>query len=227
MFKGSDKFTDGNAVDSPAARDLISKAMSHSPDEPLYVVAIGAITNVASAILMKPEIIDRIVVVWLGGTETHCDYANEYNLEQDAAASRVILDCGVPFIQLPCKGVVDSFRTTVCELEKFIDGKTEIGSYLTSLVRECDNGKAYSRIIWDVTAVGFVVHPEWYESYLLPTPRLTEEPEVCDAFRVLDCYEDQCKRLYWSHDSSRHLMRAVTGIDRDRLFFDLFENINS
>ena len=226
VFKGSDSFMNGKAVDSPAARDLIKRAMTFSADEPLYVVAIGAITNVASAIVMAPEIIDRIVVVWLGGTEVHESFASEYNLMQDPDASRIVLDCGVPLVQLPCRGVVDKFTTTVAELERFIDGKTDIGSYLTSLVREADNGRAYSRVIWDVTAVGWVAHPEWYESELIHTPFLTEIPAASDAYRVLDCYKEQSGRLYWSHDADRHFMRAVKRMNRDALFFDLFRKIN-
>ena len=226
-FKGSDRFLDGAAVLSPAAEDLIDRAMRFTPEDPLYVVAIGAITNIASAVLMKPEIIERIVVIWLGGTAVNENWANEYNLEQDPAASRIILDCGVPLVQLPCRGVVDRFTTDLAELERFIDGKTEIGSYLTSLIREADNGKAYSRIIWDVTAAGFAVHPEWFSSELINTPRLTEEPAVCDEFRVLDCYKNQRKMLYWSNDSRRHFMREVTNINRDRLFYDLFTKINN
>jgi len=51
---------------SPASADLIARAME-GRDGPLYVVAIGAPTNVASALLIAPEILPRIVVVWLGG----------------------------------------------------------------------------------------------------------------------------------------------------------------
>ena len=56
--------------ESDAVRDLVDKAMAPQ-DDPLYVVAIGAITNVASAILLEPEIIKHIVVVWLGGTPAY------------------------------------------------------------------------------------------------------------------------------------------------------------
>ncbi|GHV62016.1 hypothetical protein AGMMS49587_07680 [Spirochaetia bacterium] len=42
--------------------------MHYSEDNPLYVIAIGTITNVASALLIKPEIKDRIVIIWLGAT---------------------------------------------------------------------------------------------------------------------------------------------------------------
>ncbi len=227
VFRGSDRFMNGTAVDSPAAHDLIEKAMTYSPEEPLYVVAIGAITNVASAILMKPEIIDRIVVVWLGGTSTKRSCADEYNLYQDPTASRLILDCGVPLVQLPCAGVVDKLATTVSELERFIDGRTEIGTYLTSLVRECDSGKASSRVIWDISTIAYIVHPEWFGTELIHTPRLTEEPAVSDELRALSCYKKHEPRLYWSHDSSRHFMRAVTDLWRDCIFNDLFRCINN
>ena len=69
VFEGSRSYLpDGDTpVDSPAARDLIKKAMARPDGDPLYVCAIGCITNVASALLMVPEIIHKIVVVWLGG----------------------------------------------------------------------------------------------------------------------------------------------------------------
>jgi inosine-uridine nucleoside N-ribohydrolase len=68
-FKGSKKYLskDLTPESSPATEDMIKKALQHSPEKPLYVVAVGAITNVANAILLKPEITKNIVVVWLGG----------------------------------------------------------------------------------------------------------------------------------------------------------------
>ena len=48
--------------DSPAARDLCDRAMQYTWEKPLYVVCLGAITNVASALLLQPDIADRIGV---------------------------------------------------------------------------------------------------------------------------------------------------------------------
>ena len=69
VYRGSRAFLADKAapVQSDAATDMIERAMASSTEEPLYVVAVGAITNVASAILIEPEIIKRIVIVWLGG----------------------------------------------------------------------------------------------------------------------------------------------------------------
>lgn len=225
VFRGTPGFMNGVPAESPAALDLIEKALASPKDDPLYVVAIGAVTNVACAIALCPEITEHIVLVWLGGTSTDKPVANEYNLEQDPAASRIVLDCGVPLVQLPCSGVVDKFRTTVSELERFIDGKSGIAEYLTSLIRKRDNGRAFSKVIWDVTAVGYVVHPEWLDSKLIHTPRLTEEPKPADALLSLACYKNSRPRLYWTHDYTRHFMRTVTNIDRDRLYYDLFSMI--
>ena len=47
------------------------------PDEaPLHVVAIGATTNIASALLLEPRIVDRIVVSWTSANPT---WAGKYN----------------------------------------------------------------------------------------------------------------------------------------------------
>lgn len=56
---------------SPASLDLIARAKKSSPEDPLYVVAVGAVTNVSNAILIDPSIIHNIVVVWLGGNGHH------------------------------------------------------------------------------------------------------------------------------------------------------------
>ena len=80
-------------VPSPAADHLCDLAMQYTPEHPLYVVAIGAITNVASAILYNPDIIDRIVIVWLGGHDKSWPDTKEFNLWQDVAAARVVFGC--------------------------------------------------------------------------------------------------------------------------------------
>lgn len=73
VFRGSTQYLENEMtpVKSEAAERLCELALEHTAEKPLYIVAIGAITNVASAILMKPEIINRMVVVWLGGHALH------------------------------------------------------------------------------------------------------------------------------------------------------------
>ena len=61
VYKGSlDYLADETTpVDSPAARFMAKLADDYSPEKPLYIAAIGAITNVASAFLMNPKMAEN------------------------------------------------------------------------------------------------------------------------------------------------------------------------
>lgn len=165
VYRGSKTYLpdERTPVDSPAARDLVEKAMRHTAEEPLYVVAIGAITNVASALLLKPEIAERIVVVWLGGHAHHYHDTEEFNMMQDYGAARVVMGSAAPFVQLPCFGVVSGFVTTEPELEKLLFNKNPLADYLARNIvahmhRRGKTGSCWSKAIWDVTAVGWLLN---------------------------------------------------------------------
>ena len=76
-----------------------------SSEETLYVAAIGAPTNIASALLMEPELVKKIVVIWLGGQPLYFPHGIEFNLMQDIEASRVLFNSGVPLVLIPCMNV--------------------------------------------------------------------------------------------------------------------------
>ena len=61
VYKGSTQFLDdeNTPIVSQAAKRLVETASGYSKENPLYVVAIGAITNVASALIMNPEIAEK------------------------------------------------------------------------------------------------------------------------------------------------------------------------
>lgn len=163
-YRGSESYLEDETtpVVSDAAKDLIRRALAYSPEKPLYVVAIGAITNVASALLMAPEIAKNIVVVWLGGNSREFCTTMEFNLSQDIAAARAVLSSGVSFVQLPCLGVVSSFSVSYTELAYHLKGKNALCNYLVENVREALKDRlgksAASRIIWDVTAIGWLLN---------------------------------------------------------------------
>ena len=87
VYRGSTAYLGNQPERSPAALDLVARAMAAPDDDPLYVVAIGAITNIASAMLIEPDIIRKIVVVWLGGNPHALPHTTEFNLMQDVPAA--------------------------------------------------------------------------------------------------------------------------------------------
>jgi inosine-uridine nucleoside N-ribohydrolase len=212
VYRGSTRYLHDwdHPVQSDAAEDLVAKAMSRDEgEEPLYVVPIGAITNVASAILMEPEIIKRIVVVWLGGHALHWPDTREFNMWQDLQASRVILDSGVPFVQLPVMGVTSHLHTTVAEIERYVQGQGAIGDYLAETVKSYhEDHFAWSKVIWDIAAIAFLINETWTPTSLVPSPILTDQGT-------------------WSFDRSRHLIRSAHHVHRDPIFRDLFTKLAS
>lgn len=210
VFKGSRDFLSDwdHPVRSEAAGDLMDRAMAIPVGAPpLYVVAIGAITNVASAILMRPEIIERIVVVWLGGHPLLHGDAREFNLMQDVASARVIFDSGVPLVQIPCLGVASHLLTTVPELETHLRGRNAVCDYLVDTVRgyRADHF-AWAKEIWDIASIGYLVDPSWVPTYLDHSP-------------VID------RRLNVGIDKRRHLIRVASYVARNPIFADLFRKI--
>ncbi len=213
-YLGSERYLPDEAtpVDSPAVRHLAALAMAYSPERPLYVVAIGAITNVASALLIAPEIKERIVILWLGGHAHHLDINEEFNLRQDVAAARVIFGCGAPVVQFPCAGVVDALRTTRPELEYWLSGRNKLADYLAKNTIEAAEsyaaGKPWSRVIWDVAPVAWLLDEKerLFNSRLLPSPIPQYDHHYSFAFH-------------------RPLMRYVYGVNRDGVFADLFARL--
>ena len=100
VYRGSTEYlpSETEPVISDAAKDLAKRAMDYTEEHPLYVVAIAAITNVASALLLNPDIKNRIVLIWLGGNATNWPDNKEFNLYQDVAGARIVFGCGVPLV---------------------------------------------------------------------------------------------------------------------------------
>lgn len=217
-YRGSENYlsNEQTAVSSPAADFMAAISKNYSPENPLYIVAIGAITNVASAILQNPDMCENCVVIWLGGHALHFPYgASEFNMKQDICAARILFNCGIPLVQLPCMGIVDHFSTSKYELEYWLKGKSALCDYLyENTVAEAElyaNHKTWTRVIWDVTAVAWLLNDnnDFMDDTLVASPL----PEHDFQYSVL------------SSASDRHFIRYVYNIKRDALFDDLFTRL--
>jgi inosine-uridine nucleoside N-ribohydrolase len=201
---------------SAAAEHLVALARAAPADPPLYVVALGCVTNIASALLLAPDIADKIVVVWTSGYPSHAPHVNDsFNLEQDLIASRVLLDSGVPLVYLPGFHVGAQLRLSLAEADRYLPGRGRIGDYLHGLftrnplrsIYPADTTRPYSWVIWDLICVAWLLNPAWVPSVLMPTPMLGDD-----------------KR--WREAPGRHPMREGYSIDRDAVFNDLFAKLD-
>ena len=208
----------GQAVPSAAADHLVELARAQPADgPPLYVLALGCVTNIASALIQAPDIRDRIVVVWTSGYPSHAPLVNHsFNLEQDLFASQHLFDCGVPLVYLPGYHVGAQLRLSLLEMEHHVRGHSAIGDHLHDLFTHnplwpmlgwpatIDRERPYSWVIWDIICVAWLIQPAWVPSHIVQTPRLSDDRR-------------------WLVDAGRPPMREAYGVQRDEVFGDLFE----
>lgn len=218
IFAGSTRYlqpgTDPEA--SPATRRLIELAAAAvRRNEPLYVLAIGCLTNVANALLLEPELVRHVVVVWTAGYPSHAPHVNRaFNLEQDLLASQVVFDCGVPLVYLPGYHVGAQLRLSLPEVESSVRGHGAIGEYLHHLYTHnplwplvgIDSFHAHSWVIWDLINIAWMLQPGWVPSELVRTPRIGAD-------------------LRWHQEAGRHWMREAHAVQRDAIFGDFFSRL--
>jgi inosine-uridine nucleoside N-ribohydrolase len=161
----------------------------------------------------RETMVNNAVVVWLGGHSKDWVDTKEFNMKQDIAAARVVMLSGCAFVQLPCSGVVKELRTTEWELKYWLDGQNDLGTYLYNNTRNAVKHRwhmAWSRVIWDISAVAWLLNDNnrMMQSYLIPAPI----PE----------YDGK-----YSFDPRNHPIRYVYNVSRDDIFTDLFTKIRN
>ena len=205
-----------DAVDSPAARHLIERALADG-DGPLYVVAIGALTNVASALVLEPAIRDRIVVTWTAAYPSFAPLPNaSFNLEPDVPATRVVFECGVPLVYLPGYHVGAQLPMSLADVEKHVRGRGAIGDYLHHLYlnnpvqarRGITDLEGRTWVMWDMINVAWLLDPTWVPSHVVPTPTLDDD-------------------LRWRPQPNAPEMREGIGVERDRIFRDFYRKLEA
>ena len=219
VFRGSDRYLPAAdvPVESEGAHRIIEVALSND-ERVLFVVAIGAVTNIASALLMAPEIASRMVVTWTSGYPTWTDLTNQpsLNLVQDPHASRLLFASGVPLVYLPGFHIGAQLRFSLPEMETWIKGRGEIGNYLFHLYtsnpiwiqRGIKPFSGQSWVIWDLINVAWLINRDWVPTRTTTTPRLDGE-------------------LYWRPAPDGPDMLEAVGIDRDAVFHDLIVKLEN
>lgn len=199
-------------TDSPAARNIIETVKNS--DEIVYVLVTGPCTNVVSACLMEPSIMDKICVVWLGG---HClarniPHFHEWNLFADYAAAQYLMNLPVAVVMLPCdpNGSV-MLHMNHTDLAK-IEGDTKGADFFRRVLplQETTEEKytTWRKIMCDLAAPAVLTMPDAMELSIIPAPVITDEQSYAfDPTRK--------KILYMQNpDSDRIVTDAMLCINR-------------
>jgi len=101
-------------------------------------------------------------------------------------------------------GVVSHLLSSVPEIERHVEPYGDIGRFLAQRFKEySEDHVGFSKVIWDMAPVAWLLDPSWCESVIAPTPIVTDQ-------------------VTWSVDRARHPMRYVFRIHRDPILKDFF-----
>ena len=131
------------AEDSDGARLIIQEAMRDDVNTPLYLVCGGSLTSLASAWLLEPRIVDRLIVVWIGGAEYPGTTPAppgapvcEYNLYEDIVAGQVVFnESDLTLWHIP-RDTYRQCNVSLAELEVRMHHNGNLGKYLFSKIEE-------------------------------------------------------------------------------------------
>ena len=174
VYKGSEDYLQNNYTETTkAVEKIIEIAMKN---EKTYILSIGAITNIAIAILKEPKIIDRIEIIWLGGHSLLQNKNDEFNFRQDIKAVQTVFESNVKLTIIPCNNVASNLRTSIYELEHYLKGKNELCDYLCQRFYDDGvHGIQERRVIWDISVIAYMLNKTWFKSEKISCPRIRED----------------------------------------------------
>ena len=132
-------------IPSEGADFIIQEAL-RDDSRPLYIACQGAITDMASALLMRPEIARRMTVIWVGGGDYPAG-GYEFNLAMDIPAANVVFSSEVPVWQVTAS-LYKQFAVTLAELQRKVCPCGAIGKYLFEELVEVNEQASAAGLPW-------------------------------------------------------------------------------
>lgn len=172
VFKGAKNYLKDGITDNPAVDKIIEIALKN---DKTYIMAIGAITNVAMALLKEPRIINKIEVVWLGGNGLCLCDNQEFNFKQDIKAVQTVFQSKVNLTIIPAKGVASSLMTSIYELRHHLNRRNELCDYLCKIFCKDGYHETYDRrVIWDISVIAYLINENWFEARKINCPKIND-----------------------------------------------------
>ena len=198
---------------SPAAMFLIQKSKRFSATHRLTVLTIGAATDVASAILIDPSIVERIQIVQMGFTNEQG--GQEFNIANDVHAVQAILNSSVPLVIGPGDVCRQSLSLTFDQAKSLLAHHGPIGDWLweeyqawyfrvVKPMRVNDFSKPW--VIWDDITLASVLNMT--TQHTSPRPRMRDD-------------------MTFERIETNKVVTWITDVDEEKMWKDFFTLVDN
>ncbi len=215
LFEGSSLPLEDRTTPRPNAGVdfIVQTSKPYSKESRLTVFTIGAATDVASAILKDPSIVDRIEVVAMG-FDGWPKGGDEYNVANDVYAWQVIMQSDVPVV-VGDSGVCRAYLAlTLDQARELVSAHGPIGRWLwedylawyyrhVKPIRKEDFSKPW--VIWDIVTMAYALKMTSQEVY--PRPLLQDD-------------------LTFEHPQATKTITWITAVDEKRLWKDFITKLD-
>lgn len=190
------------AQHSAASYGIIEQARQLPKDEKLSILVLGALTNVASAIYIAPDIAPKLKVYWLGTTmdfETGVLKRNDFNCAMDPFAVDFMLESASEMHIMPVN-VASAMEVDRQVLQKEV-GDQPLGHFLMNRWYQHVDGGRKKRVLWDLALVAAFLHPKMATTQTIRTSKdsgnrkitfydsIAAEAIYSDFYTVLNAFE--------------------------------------
>ncbi len=174
--------------------------------EPVTILALAPLTNIALAILLEPRLAEHVEkIIFMGGAvrfEGNESPRASYNVKVDSESAKVVYNSGIPIVQVGldvCDLVTQEFR----DLDEIVEAGGKIGGLLGALLYRrkdrvtrpilgTDGKELESPFILrktgiglnDLTATGYLINPGWFKTEQVWID--IETYGICDGETVAD-----------------------------------------
>ena len=186
------------AQHSAAAYEIIQQAKALPAGEKLNIIALGALTNVGSAIFIDPSIASKIRLYWLGSTydfEEGIYKKMDFNCVMDVQALETVLESEIEMHVIPIN-VASAMQFEFAETAEKLPKDHPLSRLLLDRWYEHLDGSRQSRTIWDLSIVQAIRHPEWATTQTITTSKDNGSREITfyksiDADKMKDDFFQQ------------------------------------
>jgi purine nucleosidase len=184
-------------VDSPAARWIIERAHAGGSDNKLVVMALGACTNLASALVIDPSIESKVTFAFIDGDFKDRQWGpGIFNWRNDIHAVKAIFESGVEYVHMPARSVSIEMKLSKKEVDDHLKGKGGVWDLLVNRWETFPRtAKSQEKVMWDVALVEALLRPQFATEITVGAPiihdavtveQFPDNPRKIKVFEAID-----------------------------------------
>jgi purine nucleosidase len=189
---------------SNAADFIIEKALDQQGEDKLIILVLGPLTNIASAILQEPAIIDRISVRYIGtiyDLSTDNWNKNEFNSRNDPNALDLVLNTAGLELHIMPANVASPLTFSNKSSITRLTGQGGISELILEKWKEKvpEPTDDWGWIMWDLALIHSIINPQWVEKKLTSTPPENTQRPIW-VYTSID--HERMRQDFWSNFKS-------------------------